>query len=80
MSQLTVGEVFKSFDIFGYTVPINIDKDHPKHKTFCGAFTSIIYVIIVGAILYEVGLELILDEIDEGVFHGHPNSPHRLLN
>ena len=36
--------MLKNFDLFGYQVKLNVDKDNKSHKTVVGAVASIIYL------------------------------------
>jgi hypothetical protein len=45
-------ERIKRIDLFGYKVNFNVDKYNYTHKTFCGAFASVVYVFLLVVIFF----------------------------
>lgn len=51
----------KAIDVFGYKVTLLVDKNNSTHKTFCGAFASVIYAILCLIVVFFLTEHAVLD-------------------
>jgi hypothetical protein len=51
----------KAIDVFGYKVTLLVDKNNSTHKTFCGAFASVIYGLLCVLIFFFLTEHAVLD-------------------
>ena len=47
-------DCFKSLDLFGYEVKLNVDKQNRKHKTWVGTCFSLIYLMITAYVFFLI--------------------------